>query len=155
MLGVAITKLASIFPKIEPSIARTAIITLALKLLDATRPHFRNWVKAGFVFSKHANQGRMYEWVVAPGCESCLTLVYLCYFELFEAAEYFVENLSGPVLFETEIEVLLSHEFWKEVVDARYWIETAIKKTNDTGDGESQVPVRTYDYRARQGVDLR
>jgi len=78
--------------------------------LDTTSPHFQNWVKAGVEFS-YPDEG-FAEWTVTPGSESCLTLVYLCYFDFFEAAQQFVENLSEPVPFETEIKLVLSPESW-------------------------------------------
>lgn len=91
--------------EIELYAARTVVMALVLRLLDTTRPHFQDWVAAGTY-----DNGTIPEWIVMPGCEPCLTLAYLCYFEFFETAKQFVENLSEPVPFETEIKLVSSFE---------------------------------------------
>ena len=95
--------------EIDSDAARTAIIPLTLRLLDSTGPHFQNWVKAS---KDLPPEDEIPEWSVMRGCESCLTLAYLCYFGLFEAAKKFVENLPEPVPFETEIKLIISYDTW-------------------------------------------
>jgi hypothetical protein len=112
LMSAAMKEWALIVREIDSYAARTAIIPLVLRLLDATGPHFQNWVQAGREFTNDEFRDGIREWTVMPGCESCLTLVYLCFFRLFEAAKQFVENLPEPVPFETDIKLVLSGDIW-------------------------------------------
>ena len=108
LMRVAMNQWAPLVRGIQSYAARMAIIPLVLRLLNVTGPHFQNWIKAGKKLSGLLNKtSKIREWAVTPGGESCLTLVYLCYFDLFGAAQQFVENLPEPVSFETEIKVVL------------------------------------------------
>lgn len=112
LMKVAIDHWDSLVRGIHSHAARAAITPLVLKLLDVTSPHFQNWIEA------HRELPINYimntpQWTVTPGGESCLILAYLCYFDLYEAAQQFVENLSGSVPFETEIKTALLPEHWE------------------------------------------
>lgn len=124
LMTIAMEYWASIVREIDSGGARTAIIPLVLRLLDATGPHFQNWVNTGLDFSRSENDS-IYEWTVIPGCESCLTLVYLCYFKLFAAAKQFVENLPEPVPFETEIKFVTPYDDFVGHGEEREGIERA------------------------------
>ncbi len=131
LMGIAMSYWASIVRETDSNGARKTIIPLVLRLLDATGPHFQNWVKAGRELTDGLLSDNINEWTVIPGCESCLTLVYLCYFKLFEAAKQFVESLLEPVPFHTDIKFVMSYDNFVDSGTEREGIE----KGDDIEDG--------------------
>jgi hypothetical protein len=109
LMNIAMCRWAEIVQGVKLCVALTAITPLILKLLDATDTYFQTWVETS---EEIGPTGRIIKWTVAPGGESCLTLAYLCYYDLFETAQYFVENLLKPVVFETEIKLIISPRIW-------------------------------------------
>ena len=114
-LFIAIQEWYLIVKEIRSHAARTSIPSLVLRLLDVTGPHFQNWRKYAEEISE--GEAALPEWTVTSGGESCVTLACLCYYDLFEVAQQFVENLPDPVPFETEIKIVLQPEDGEELLE--------------------------------------
>jgi hypothetical protein len=95
---------------IESAAAKMRVAYLALKLSDPTRSHFQKWLKVmGIVLTDEDYEPpEIFEWILDPVAESCLTLAYLCLFDFLEAVQLLLENTPESIPFENEITLVMS-----------------------------------------------
>jgi ankyrin repeat protein len=114
----ALDNLALLLNGIKSAAARTTVAYLVLKLFDPNGSHFQKLLKC----AEEIQQGGVdldpfiNRWAAHPGAERCVTLVYLCLFDCFEAAEILIENSSELIPFESQIKMVIAPSKWEELL---------------------------------------
>lgn len=76
---------------------RNSLSSLIIQLFNPTSPHLSKWQRET---EMDHNRGMFPIWSAEPGAECCITLAYLCWYGLVEAAAVFLDLRTEPFPFD-------------------------------------------------------
>ena len=89
--------------EIESEAEKELMMSLTFQLLNPKRPHFQAWLLANAEVDEIFSNGTFPMWTASQEDNVCLTLAYLCWFNLDHFASIFLGQYQGRFPYESQI----------------------------------------------------